>query len=115
MEECNLNEKGIFEEKLKEHQDYHIFIDELRFEHCIKYATLIKWNNQIAQDKHFWIAICYGKENFDQSQLAAFFFIFQMEYLLRNNMETVQMVQGNLGANSSSAPAACHSALLLPL
>ena len=103
VEECNLNEEGAFDDKLKEHQDYHIFIDEIRFEHCIDYATLIKWNNLISVDKHFWIAICYGKENFDRNQLTDIFFPFQMEYLLRNNRETVQMVQGNLEANSSSA------------
>ena len=103
VRECNLNEEGHFENLFKQHTDCHVFIDEIRFEYCIDYEKIKKWHMQINQNKHFWIAICYGKERFDVSQFFNIFFICHLEYPARNNMNTVELVKSRVYANASYA------------
>ena len=103
IEERNLNDTVTFEQLSEKYANYHIFIDEIRFEHGIDYNTLKTWSSKISEEKHLWIAICYGKEKFNSTQLSENFEIFSMEYALRNNATTLELVQSKIDAISSSA------------
>ena len=49
IEELNLNDTVTFEQLSEKYAKYHIFIDEIRFEHGISYNTLKTQSNKISK------------------------------------------------------------------
>ena len=98
--------KNGFEVKkiITEHNDHHIFIDELFFGHgAVTMRSIKQWSQLGNPDKHFWVVIGYGKglASFDRTKLEGCFYIPNLIYPLRNPKEVVELVKTKVdGLNS---------------
>ena len=82
--EVDLSEQKDFDVLCQKYLDFHFFIDEIKFrrggissafknkinwDRGVSPDLLKHWSQNIPQDKHLWLAICYNKIGFDSSHL----------------------------------------------
>ena len=104
--QCDFKEKGIVEDFITNHNEYHIYIDELTIEFSYGTVTndsIIQWSHLANPAKHFWVIIAYGKgrSSFDVIKLKRYFHIPLLKFPLRNPKEVVELVKSVMsGLNS---------------
>ena len=96
--QCDFKDNAVVEDLITNHNEYHIFIDELTIEFSYGTVTndsIIQWSQLANPDKHFWVIIAYGKgrSSFDRKKLVYYFYIPLLKFPLRNPKEIVELVK----------------------
>ena len=121
--QCDFSDNKVVLELLKNHQEYHIFIDELIFGRgAVTIGNIIDWSTKhtSTSEKYFWIAIAYGKGNkgYDPVKLKPYFEMPNFKIPARNPTEIVQLVKDHENSLCSGWARTywgkCMSQLIIP-